>query len=162
MNNGMSLHRMVLLAALPALLLGCTPLAASPTSTASPPMLTPDIPSPLPPQLLTSSESLVGIWRPLSSGHDSMFLRIDADGTCRQSFSEHGLADAPEVECTYLFEGSNFVMTVVKLNGVPPCPSASGRYEVELLAENHVELTPTNDTCGPRVGSTRGEYQRIP
>jgi hypothetical protein len=105
---------------------------------------------------------LVGNWQPLSTGRDAMYLQINSDGTCRQSYSLDGLNDIPEVECEYIFEGTDVLFTVVKLNNVPECPSATGRYQIRLLADDQIGLVATGDSCAPRVRSTRGEYQRIP
>jgi hypothetical protein len=89
-------------------------------------------------------------------------MQINSDGTCRQAYELDGLTGTPEVECTYTFEGSNFLITAVKLNGVPECPSMTGEYEVRLIAEDQIELVVAKDTCAPRIRSTRGVYQRIP
>jgi len=110
----------------------------------------------------TSAEKLIGNWQPLSKSRDAMFLQINSDGTCRQSSSLDGLTAVPEVECTYTFEGTDLSMTAVKLTGVPPCPSATGKYAVQAVADNQIQLVATNDTCAPRKRSTVGAYQRIP
>jgi len=101
-------------------------------------------------------------WQPLSSHKDATFLQINSDDTCRQSYSLDGLTDVPEVECTYIFDGTYFSLTAVKLNGVPECPSLTGKYEVRLISEDQIELIAAKDNCAPRIMSTRGEYQRIP
>ena len=161
-------HPLVKIAAIFLFLVGCSASAATPVpSTVIPPTPTPVPstmipPTPTPPELITSAEMLIGNWQPLSSSRDAMFLQINSDGTCRQSFSLDGLTDVPEVECTYTFEGTNLLMTAVKLNGVPECPSPTGKYEVRLIADNQIQLVHTEDTCAPRIRSTRGEYQRIP
>lgn len=137
-------------------LVGCSAPAATPVpSTVIPP-------TPTPPLLITSAEMLIGNWQPLSNSSDAMFLQINSDGTCRQSFSLDGLTNVPEVECTHTFEGTNLSITGVKLNGVPACPSPTGKYEVRLMADNQIQLVHTEDTCAPRIRSTRGVYQRIP
>jgi len=105
---------------------------------------------------------LIGNWQPLSSHKDATFLQINSDDTCRQSYSLDGLTDVPEVECTYIFDGTYFSLTAVKLNGVPECPSLTGKYEVRLISEDQIELIAAKDNCAPRIMSTRGEYQRIP
>jgi hypothetical protein len=105
---------------------------------------------------------LIGNWQPLTKSRDAMFLQINSDGTCRQSFSPDGLTNVPEVECTYAFEGIDLLITAVKLNGVPACPSPTGKYEVRLMGDNQIELVKTEDSCAPRIRSTRGVYQRIP
>ena len=105
---------------------------------------------------------LIGNWQPLSSDKDATFLQINSNGTCRQSYSLDGLTNVPEVECTYTFEGTNLLITAVKLNGVPECPSPTGKYEVRLMADNQIQLVVTKDTCVPRIRSTGGVYQRIP
>lgn len=133
---------------------------APPTPTPVPATAAP--PTPTPPVLITSTEMLIGNWQPLSGDRDAMFLQINSDGTCRQSYSLDGLTDVPEVECTYTFEGTDLVMTVVKLHNVPECPSPTGKYEVQLMADNQIQLVRTQDSCAPRIRSTRGMYQRIP
>jgi hypothetical protein len=112
--------------------------------------------------LITSAEMLIGNWQPLTNHKDATFLQINSDGTCRQSYKLDGLTGVPEVECTYTFEGPNLLITAVKLNGVPECPSPTGEYEVRLIAEGQIELVAAKDNCTPRIRSTRGEYQRIP
>ena len=105
---------------------------------------------------------LIGAWQPLSKSRDAMFLQFNSDGTCRQASSLDGLTATPEVECTYTFEGTDLSMTAVKLHGVPECPSPTGQYAVQLVADNQIQLTATKDTCAPRRRSTVGAYQRIP
>ncbi len=105
---------------------------------------------------------LIGAWQPLSKSRDAMFLQINSDGTCRQASSLKGLTTGPEVECTYTFEGTDLSMTTVKLNGVPECPSATGKYAVQVVADNQIKLVATQDTCAPRRRSTVGAYQRVP
>jgi hypothetical protein len=153
------------------LLVGCGAPAAEPTP--EPPLATPtpeqpkatpttEPPTATPPVLITSAETLIGNWQPLKKSKDAMFLQINSDGTCGQSFLLETLADFPQVECTYTFEGTNFLITAVKLNGVPACPSPTGKYEIRLLAEDQIEIVLVEDTCGHRVRSTLGVYHRIP
>ena len=137
-----------------------TPVPSTPTPVPPTPTTVP--PTPTPPVSSTSAEKLIGAWQPLSKSADAMFLQINSDGTCRQSSSLDGLTAVPEVECTYTFEGADLSMTAVKLTGVPACPSATGTYEVRLVADNQIELVATKDTCSPRKRSTVGAYQRVP
>ena len=141
-----------------------TPMPPTDTPTPVPPTATPttEPPTATPPALITSAEMLIGTWQPLSKGHAAMFLQLNSDGTCRQSSLLEGLANIPQVECTFTLEGANLSMTVVKLNGVPECPSPTGMYEIRLVADNQIRLVPIKDSCGPRKISTQGEYQRIP
>jgi len=146
-------------------LVGCSAPAAAPappTLTPVPPTSTPVPPIPTSPVSSTSAEKLIGAWQPLSKSRDAMFLQINSDGTCRQASSLDGLTATPEVECTYTFEGTDLSMTAVKLNGVPECPSATGKYAVQLVADNQIQLVATQDTCAPRRRSTVGAYQRVP
>jgi len=136
------------------------PTVIPPTPTTVPPTEIP--PTPTPTVLHPSAEMLIGNWQPLSSHKDATFLQINSDDTCRQSYSLDGLTDVPEVECTYIFDGTYFSLTAVKLNGVPECPSLTGKYEVRLISEDQIELIAAKDNCAPRIMSTRGEYQRIP
>ena len=145
------------------LLVGCGAPAAVPTpepptatDTSVPPTVTL---TPTPP---TFAETLIGNWQPLSTGHAAMFLQLNPDGTCRQSASLEGLTNIPQVECTFTLEGANLSMTVVKLTGVPECPTPTGTYEVQLVADDRIKLVPIKDACSPRKNSTQGEYQRIP
>jgi hypothetical protein len=119
-------------------------------------------PSPTPPVSTTSAATLIGNWQPLSKSRDAMFLRISPDGSCRQSSSLAGLSNAPEVECTYTLEGTDLLITAVKLHGVPECPSPTGKYQVRLIADNRIELVAAGDSCAPRRRSTAGAYQRVP
>ena len=114
------------------------------------------------PVLISSAEMLFVHWQPLSKSPDAMFLQFNLDGTCRQSSTLEGLANVPEVECTYAFEGTNLVMTEVKVHGVPPCPSPIGKYEVWQTADDQIRLDAVEDTCAPRRSSTIGVYQRLP
>ena len=91
-----------------------------------------------------------------------MFLLFNADGTCRQAYSLKELTTVPEVECTYTFAGTDLSITAVKLTGVPDCPSPTGKYAVQVVADNQIKLVATQDTCAPRRRSTVGAYQRIP
>jgi hypothetical protein len=161
-------HPLVKITMVLLLLAGCNAPAETPVpSTEIPP--TPTLvqttevpPTPTPPALKISSDTLIGNWQPLSSSIDATFLQINSDGTCRQSYSLDGLTNAPQVECTYIFDGTYFSLTAVKLNGVPECPSPTGKYEVRMMADNQIQLVVTKDTCTPRAKSTRGVYQRIP
>ena len=151
-----SSHQLIVLAAALFFLVGCHASAATPGPLATIP------PTTTPPVLVTSAETLIGNWKPVSNSSDAMFLRVNSDGTCRQSYSLDGLTSTAQVECTYTFEGGNLAMTAVKLNGVPACPSPTGKYEVRLVADNKIQLVAIEDTCTPRKNSTRGVYQRIP
>jgi hypothetical protein len=165
-------HPLVEIAVVLLFVVGCSAPAATPapptltpvppTATPVPPTPTPIPPTPTPPASATSAEVLIGNWQPLSKSADAMFLQINADGTCRQSSSLDGLTGVPTVECTYTFEGTDLSMTAVKLHGVPACPSPTGVYAVQLVADNQIQLVATKDTCGPRKRSTVGVYQRIP
>ena len=135
------------------------PTDIPPTPTAIPPTKIP--PTPTQPPLITSLKMLIGTWQPLSEGGDATYLQINSDGTCRQSYSLDGLSNLPQVECTAAFEGSDLLITAVKLNGVPPCPSPTGKYEVRSTAGDQIELIATNDSCAPRIRSTQGPYQLI-
>lgn len=153
------------------LLVGCgapdavpTPAPPAATSTSGSPTatLTIEPPTTAPPVLITTAEMLIGNWQPLSTGHAAMFLQLNSDGTCRQSASLEGLTNIPQVECTFTLEGANLSMTVVKLTGVPECPTPTGTYEVRLVADDRIKLVVIEDACSPRKNSTQGEYQRIP
>jgi hypothetical protein len=142
-----------------------TPVPPSPSPTRAPsdtPTSAPAAPPTPTPGPAIGAEALIGTWQPISKDPDAMFLQIGPDGACRQSFSSDGLAKAPAVECTYALEGNLLLFTAVKLNGVPPCPSPTGKYEVRLLADNRIQLVAAGDSCAPRQRSTAGEYQRMP
>jgi hypothetical protein len=136
-------------------LVGCSVPAATPapptltpvppTSTHVPSTSTPVPPTPTPPASTTSAEMLIGNWQPLSRSPDAMFLQINSDGTCRQASSPDGLTAVPEVECTYTFEGADLSMTAVKLHGVPACPSPTGKYAVQLMADSQIQLVATKE-----------------
>ena len=126
------------------------------------------IPSTMIPQTQTLSEinigaeMLVGTWQPLSDNPDAMFLQFNSDSTCRHAYSLDQLNNVPQVECTYIFEGTNLLITAVKLNGVPECPSPTAKYEVQLLADNQIQLRSIKDSCAPRIRSTQYKYKRVP
>jgi len=147
---------------------GCSAPAATPVpSTTIPPTPTPvpstvTPPTPTPSVLMTSPELLIGDWQPLSDNRDAMFLQINSDGTCRQSYSLDRLVNAPEAESTWSFEGTNLLLTTVKLSGVKPCASPTAKYEVRLMADNQIQLVATEETCAQRRNSTQYVYQRIP
>lgn len=138
------------------LLVGCS----SPSVTPAPMTEVPPIPTST--VLRISADMLIGNWQPLSDSNDATFLQINSDSTCRQSYSLDELTIAPQVECTYIFDGTDLSLTAVKLNGVPECPSPTGRYEVQLVTDNQIQLRSKIDSCHPRVRSTAGMYQRIP
>jgi hypothetical protein len=138
------------------------PTPVPPTSTPVPPTSTPVLPTSTSAASITSAELLIGVWQPLLKSRDAMFLQINSDGTCRQASSLEGLTAVPEVECTYTFEGTDLSLTAVKLTGVPACPSPTGKYAVQLVADNRIRLVATQDTCSPRKRSTAGVYQRVP
>jgi hypothetical protein len=169
--NGNRFFQQVMVAIFILLLVGCGAPAAEPTPepptdtpTPVPPTATPTIERPTAtlPVLVTNIEMLIGNWQPLSTDHAAMFLQLNSDSTCRQSYSLKGLIDSPQVECTFTLEGANLSMTVVELHGVPECPTPTGTYEVRLVAEDQIRLVPKKDSCVPRKNSTQGEYQRIP
>jgi hypothetical protein len=138
------------------------PTPVPPTSTPVPPTSTPVPPTSTSAASITSAELLIGVWQPLLKSRDAMFLQINSDGTCRQASSLEGLTAVPEIECTYTFEGTDLSLTAVKLTGVPACPSPTGKYAVQPVADNRIRLVVTQDTCAPRKRSTAGVYQRVP
>ncbi len=139
-----------------------TSIPVPPISTPVPPTPTPVPPTPTPQASSAGADKLIGTWQPVTKSRDAMFLLLNADGTCRQASSLKALTTVPEVECTYTFAGTALSMTAVKLTGVPDCPSATGKYAVQLVADNQIQLTATQDTCAPRRRSTVGAYQRVP
>ena len=161
-------HQLVKITVVLLFLVGCSAPAATPIPSTEIPLTPTPVPSteipptPTSPVLIASAEMLIGNWQPLSNSLDAMFLQINSDGTCRLSYELDGLTNTPEVECTYTFDGTDLMITAVKLNGVPECPSPTGKYEVRLLAEDYIELVTVKDNCAPRIRSTRGKYQRIP
>lgn len=147
------------------------PTEVPPTPTALPPTELPPSATPVPPTEIPPTETpvwlenvdlLYGNWKPLSTHRDAMYLQINSDGTCRQSPTLEGLLNNPKVECTYIFDGKDLSMTVVKLNNLPECPTPTGTYEVHLIKFNQIQLVVSEDTCSPRRNSTQGEYQYIP
>lgn len=144
----------------------------TPTQTPLPTTEIPPTPTPIPatevpptptePVIVTSADTLVGNWEPLQDHKDVMYLQINSDGTCAQSFLWQTLDKYPQVECEYAFEGNDLILTAVQLNGVPECPSPTSRYQVLLISDDQIKLVLSEDTCGPRVRSTLGEYIRIP
>ncbi len=139
-----------------------TPTLAPPTSTPVPPTPTPVPPTPTPQVPGISAEELIGTWEPVTKSRDAMFLLLNSDGTCRQAYSLKELTTVPQAECTYTFAGTDLSITAVKLTGVPACPSPTGKYAVQVVADNQIQLVATQDTCGPRKRSTVGAYQRVP
>ena len=149
-------HPLVKITVVLLLLVGCSSPSLTPAlMTEVPPIQTSTV-------LRISADMLIGNWQPLSNSHDATFLQINSDSTCRQSYSLEELTNAPQVECTYIFDGTVLSLTAVKLNGVPECPSPTGRYEVQLVTDNQIQLRSKIDSCRPRVRSTAGMYQRIP
>ena len=114
------------------------------------------------PVLDTNAEMLIGTWQPLSDNPDATFLQFNSDGTCRQAFNLDRMTNIPDVECTYIFDGTYISLTAVKLNGVSPCASPTAKYEVQLMADNQIQLVAFEETCSRRRNSTQYTFQRIP
>jgi len=140
-------------------LVACSSLTNPPTLT-SQPMVIP--PTPTSSVLITNPQDIYGSWQPLTTGTDATYLQFNEDGTCRQSFSQSGLMNEPEVECTYRFEESQLILTTVKVKNVAECSSPISVYSVRSLPENKIKLVTINDNCAPRRNSTGGEYLLIP
>ena len=156
-------HSLIKITVVLLFLVGCSAPAATPVPpTAIPPTPTPVPLTSTPPVINPIAEMLIGTWQPLSDNPDAMFLQFNSDGTCRHAYSLDHLKNTPEIECTYTFEGTNLLITAVKLNGVPECPSATGKYEVLSIADNQIQLVSIKDTCARRIRSTQYKYQRIP
>jgi len=119
-------------------------------------------PTPTGPDIITSAETLVGNWEPLRKHKDATYLQINPDGSCGQAFLLEALDKFPQVVCEYAFEGDDFLITAIELNGVPECPSPTGRYQIWFISEDQINIVVSEDSCGPRMHSTLGEYQRIP
>lgn len=138
-----------------------TPTIA-PSSTPSPVPTEALIPTSTTPGSIIDPEKYIGNWKPLNPGRDSMYLQLNPDGTCHQAFTLDGLGDSPQVACTYVLEGQYLLFTSVKLNGVPPCPSETSKYEVQWIDEMQILLEVAEDNCGRRIKSTQGKYERVP
>lgn len=105
---------------------------------------------------------IYGNWQPVLVGKDAMYLQFNSDGTCRQSYTLHGLDNAPDATCTYKLEGSNLVLADFAVVNLPPCTAKTGTYAVRMLAGDWIKLTAIEENCTPRRNSTAGEYNRVP
>ena len=83
------------------------------------------------PLLATSAKDIVGTWVGISA--DKLYQRFNSDGTCQTATSLDNLATKPDVESTFRFEGTHFILTEVAATGRPSCSSQTGTYEIQLL-----------------------------
>jgi len=102
-----------------------TPVPSVTTPTSTPPTTT------TAPLLATSAKDIVGTWVGISA--DKLYQRSNSDGTCQTATSLDNLATKPDVESTFRFEGTHFILTEVAATGRPSCSSQTGTYEIQLL-----------------------------
>ncbi|UCC77932.1 MAG: hypothetical protein JSW37_06080 [Anaerolineales bacterium] len=154
------LKRVIWLAGIVVLLAGCSP-AATPTPTPEPePTARPTATLPAGARLANSLEDIAGTWVGLKS--DRLYQRFNTDGTCYASVLLENLDTNPSVEGTCGFEGDVFLITDVKVTGLPSCGGTTGRYQVHLLANGNIIFTRVFETCAPRGRSTAMEHEPVP
>ena len=135
-------------------------MIASQVACATAPTPTPLPPTPTPtPVLATSAEQIVGTWLGIKA--DGMYERFNLDGTSQVAVSLDTLADKPDTEMTFRFEGTRFIYTEVKATGLPSCGSTPGIYEVQLLPNGNIKFVRIQDACGPRGRSTAQERKPV-
>jgi len=123
-----------------------------PTPTASP------IPS-LTPVKVTDADDLVGLWH--GHGRDGMYFQFNQDGTCQQTMVRDTLDTNPNIICEYRFDGDQFVLTILTVEGLPPCQQPVAIYEIHRLDNGNIKFVNVDDRCQPRVRSTAVEHEPI-
>jgi hypothetical protein len=158
---------------IPLLIVGCgvpvatpTPIPssaipASPTVTPVPPTatLTSKPPTATPTQaftLATSAEKIVGTWV-----RGTYYIRFEKDGTFRQAHELDKLDSQPYAITSYLFEGTEMVITEVSVSGVPTCGKKIGNYEIRFFESGNIQIVAIKDQCAPRTGDISGEYEPV-
>ena len=129
-------------------------------STCGPAATPTPIPTPMP-VLATRIEDIVGTWEGI--GFDGLIQRLYADGTCEIGITLDRLAVKPDIECTFRFEGTRFILTEVEATGLTPCQAGAktGIYEVQLLANGNIQFKVVQDLCGRRRRSMILEHRPV-
>lgn len=109
--------------------------------------------------LITEAQDLVGTW--FGYGSDGMYQRFNEDGTCQTALELENLDLAPNVECTYHFEGERLTMTTISVSGLPPCPDTEAVYEVQSLPNGNIKFIALEDSCAPRRRTTAQEHEPV-
>jgi hypothetical protein len=112
--------------------------------------------------LLTSAEQLVGVWQGLGPFGDAFAWRFSEDGTCYGALLLSSLDSAPNITCTYRFEGTTLFMTVVATKGVPSCRTAEASYKVQVMGHDKIYFIVVKDNCVPRITTMAMDHQRVP
>ena len=133
-------------------------LAACAQPTPTPPPPTP-VPTPTP-VLATRAEQIIGTW--FGTAADGMYQRFSLDGTNQTARSLDSLNSSPDAECTFRFEGTQFILTEVKSPGLPPCGAKTGTYQVQLLPNGNIKFVKVQDSCAPRARTTAQEHKPVP
>jgi hypothetical protein len=140
------------LAILTWMLSACSPAQTPTTLPAS--ALTPTL------VLATAPKDIVGKWKSMDGVWSWQF---DQDGNCRGSASVDRLTDNPMAECIYRFEGTHFILTIVRAE--VPCPDGNtpAIYEVQKLANGGLRFLLIADDCPQRVKKVfTPEYAPVP
>lgn len=123
-----------------------TPPSTSPTTTTAP-------------LLATSAKDIVGTW--VGIGTDGLYQSFNEDGTCQTATLLDNLATKPDVESTFRFEGTHFILTEVMATGLPSCSSKPGTYEIQLLTNGNIKFIRIQDSCAGRAKSTAQEHKPV-
>jgi hypothetical protein len=112
--------------------------------------------------LATSAQQIIGTWHGLGPLLDAMYWHFDEDGTCRGTFFLRDLEANPNVTCTYEFDTTMLVMTVVSERGVPKCRTAQSVYKVQLKDKDTIRFIVVRDDCIPRATTMDMAHERVP
>ena len=119
------------------------------------------------PAAINSAEELVGVWHgttPNSFGSE-VYRQFTSDGTYRMGSSLEELETQPRVEGRFWFEGGQIVVQdTFGIPGYDMCVQGekTGKYDVELLENDHIRFVLIEDECAERGGMLgSSEMERV-
>ena len=119
------------------------------------------------PAVITSAEELAGVWHRTTRTdfEGEVYRQYTEDGVYRMGSSLEELEERPRVEGRFWFEGDQIVVQdAFGIPGYDMCVKGekTGKYDVELLENDHIRFVLIEDACAERGGMLgSGEMERV-
>jgi len=90
-----------------------------------------------------------------------MYQQFNPDGTWLIARKLEDLPDKPDAQCTYSFEGTQFMLIEVNATGVVACDVKTATYRVEPPPNGNIRFVRVKEPCIPRGQTVAQEHRRV-
>ena len=109
------------------------------------------------PRPVTDAKDILGTWDISGEGH----VQYNEDGTFRYAKLRESLEKGPLVVGEFWFDEGQYFEKEIDVHSEPPCGSAVGIYEVQLLENGNLSFTVVEDECEARRVTTIREHRPV-